>query len=168
MAHAKTLQARIESDVQMEPTSGCWLWVGSLNSCGYGSIKWKNKTHIAHRVFYAELVSPIPEGLFVCHRCDNRVCVNPHHLFLGTAKDNSDDRVRKGRSGWGFGSKSANSKLTEADIPIIRELDSRGVGLREIAKRFGVHYFTIWSVLTGRRWKHVITNHPTRSRRRCR
>jgi hypothetical protein len=77
----------------------CWEWRGSKRN-GYGCITVDGKTQAAHRVVYELLVEPIPEGMFVCHKCDNPPCCNPAHLFLGTAKDNCHDMIDKGRQGW--------------------------------------------------------------------
>lgn len=79
------------------PSDGCWLWNGLLNRKGYGSFRFRGKQQCAHRVAYKLLVGEIPGGLFVCHSCDTPACVNPKHLWLGTAADNNRDRDIKGR-----------------------------------------------------------------------
>jgi HNH endonuclease len=85
------------------PESGCWLWMGTWDRGGYGKIsnreagKKSPVTHKAHRIFYAVMVGEIPDGLFVCHKCDARSCLNPAHLFLGTNQDNINDMYAKGR-----------------------------------------------------------------------
>jgi hypothetical protein len=84
--------------VEPEPNTGCWLWTRSLRpGCGYGQLKEGGRMRFAHRVAYELFVGPIGHGLYVCHRCDVKVCVNPDHLFLGTPKDNAQDMIRKGR-----------------------------------------------------------------------
>lgn len=80
------------------PESGCWIWTGNWNQTGYGSVKRRGKwVDAAHRLFYKLHVGPIPDGLFVCHKCDVPACCNPDHLFLGTNSENQIDRHRKGR-----------------------------------------------------------------------
>jgi hypothetical protein len=91
-------QARIEEGSIPEPNSGCWLWLGNTNLQGYAHLTHGGKMHRANRFSWVAYNSKIPPDLHVLHRCDNRLCVNPEHLFLGTNQDNVDDRVRKGRS----------------------------------------------------------------------
>jgi len=77
--------------------SGCWIWMGSTTQKGYGDIKYDKKHHRAHRLSYELHNGAIEDGLMVCHSCDTPSCINPEHLFMGTAQDNTDDMVKKGR-----------------------------------------------------------------------
>jgi hypothetical protein len=82
---------------KVERADGCWQWTGNIDKPGYGHFKWGRRMFIAHRVAYMLTRGPIPKGLFVCHTCDHRSCVNPAHLWLGTAADNMTDKVEKDR-----------------------------------------------------------------------
>lgn len=136
------------------PVDGCWLWRGNRNQAGYGQIKVgrKGPSVSAHRLSYELHHGPIPAGLFVLHRCDNPPCVNPDHLFVGTAKDNSDDMIAKGRRAKHVRPHSRVRKLTDDQVLAIR-LDGRALYI--VAGEFDVSEATISMIRTGRRKGNV-------------
>jgi hypothetical protein len=149
---------RFWAKVDRNGPNGCWLWTASLTSYGYGQIGIAGRNINAHRLSWELHNGPIPEhdsyhGYCVCHTCDNRRCVNPAHLFLGTQKDNLHDMAAKGRKNTECmrGEGNPNSKLTSSDVCAIRELASQGVGFREIGRRFGVGHSTIGGIVR-RQW----------------
>ena len=128
-------------------TTGCWEWPYSTTSTGYGQV-WCNQEHWkAHRLA-AHLDGRTPGTLFVCHTCDNRRCVNPAHLFLGTVQDNTDDMMSKGRVSRG----ESRSKLHAGQVLSVRELLAEGEQQKSVAKRFGVSPATISDIANGRSW----------------
>lgn len=133
---------------------GCIIWLGGRANKKYGAIKFKGKQLSTHRVSYELCIGDIPEGLMVCHSCDNMICVNPDHLFLGDAKDNKHDSVQKGRHARGI--TSGNSKLVEYDIRQIRCLLQEGELTEDfIGSLFGVTQMTVNDIKRGKSWKHV-------------
>jgi len=124
---------------------------------GYGFFGFNGRTSRANRVAWELTYGPIPEGLVVCHRCDNRRCVNPAHLFLGTVADNVRDMDQKGRRRACRGEDRRNAKLTEHHVRVIRYLRDNGVSLsqRRQAEMFGVNHTTIERIGTRREWGHV-------------
>lgn len=139
----------------------CWGWTGALFvGKGYGQARWNGKSRHAHRVAWELLRGPIPEGMWVLHRCDNRECVNPEHLFLGTAADNMRDCVAKGRGRW-LNGVERRKRPTEAmkrygsisgnDAQTIRARCAAGESQARVARDYGVHYSTICLIVNGKR-----------------
>lgn len=123
--------------------TGCWLWEAGVDNDGYGHY-WKDgTTKKAHRVAYEVYKGPIPDGLFVCHTCDVSSCVNPDHLFLGTALDNNRDKMSKGRF------VNGRRKLTAHDIVEIKERYAAGETQTALAKEYGVVHSTIGKHIRG-------------------
>lgn len=115
----------------------CWPFMGARSDTGYGSIVGKVRGS-THRIAYMDTHGPIPEGMRVCHSCDNPPCCNPAHLWLGTVGDNSRDMVAKGRSSHLRNERSGKAKLTDAQVAEIRERWSTGETLKSIAPEFDV------------------------------
>lgn len=150
--------ARFWSKVDKGDGVGCWLWTASLNNGGYGQLSLCRRPCPAHRISYMIANGPIPDGLFVCHRCDVRRCVNPSHLFLGTAQDNIRDMVEKGRNHVIpalVGDHSPNSKLKSSDVIAIRRDHAAGASLPELGRRYGVTAQAIWRVVHKINWRHI-------------
>lgn len=139
-----------------EDEGDCWIWRGSLNATGYGRTRVDGVHWAAHRLSWAVHNGPIPDGLFVCHRCDNRRCVKPAHLFLGTAADNNADMIAKGRSRPGHpdnrGEKNPRAKLSERDVMAIRDALSAGAIGCVLARQYSVSKQLISAIRTGQRW----------------
>ena len=115
-------------------SSGCHEWTAAIGVGGYGMFKLDRKMQYAHRVAWELANGPIPDGMFVLHRCDNRICVNPEHLFLGTKSDNSVDMIAKGRNGI----KTQRNKLTDAERVMVENLKYSGMSQVKVGKMFGV------------------------------
>lgn len=130
--------------------SGCWEYTGGLNGRGYGNIWDNGTTRSAHVVSYELHCGPVPEGLNVLHSCDNRKCICPDHLFVGTTQNNIDDMVNKGRDGF-KGSRNGRALLTENDILAIRRL-LNCYSQQYIADKYGVSRSTIAAIKSGRNW----------------
>jgi hypothetical protein len=165
------LETRFWSKVNRRGPDDCWKWIACTDDGGYGKMsgntkqKWFRGTHISWHLHFGE----IPEGLYVLHKCDNPPCVNPGHLFLGTLKDNMQDKIRKGRCRCVVGddhhyrtmpecirrgSNNPASKLTEE---LVREILADKRSHREIAQIHGVSPTTIYCVRKGITWRHVLT-----------
>lgn len=152
-------------------SSGCWNWKLALNDRGYGQVMYRGRVMQAHRAAWLEASGgEIPDGIFVCHKCDNRACVRPAHLFLGTPQDNSTDMKNKGRAPSGeahyrtgtngvysSGVNNGRAKLTEADVLAIREaFKHERFGLvADLSRQYGVSRTTIVRVGEHLNWRNV-------------
>jgi hypothetical protein len=121
----------------------CWEFQGCLLPNGYGKLGREGKTWLAHRYAYSQAVGPIPDGLHVMHRCDNRRCVNPEHLFVGSRVDNMQDMIAKGRHDFS-GQRTGNWRESLFSVPetvrleIVRLRVKERLSLKEVGKRCGV------------------------------
>ena len=142
---------------KMKKGPGCWEWTGYRNPLGYGEIRIHDVLHRVHRLTWTLTYGPIPEGLFVCHKCDNPACVRPSHLFLGTQADNMIDMAAKerGRNKVMVGSDNPSAKLTENDVTYIRSLKGKLTGT-EVAVLYGVTHVLIYDIWNRKIWTHIL------------
>jgi hypothetical protein len=133
----------------------CWEWIKNKNAGGYGRISISGKIISAHRLSWEIHFGPIPDDMCVCHHCDNRSCVNPNHLFLGTYKDNNNDMVSKGRHHPCIGEKNPKAKLKETDIATIIKLNKSGFDALTISRKYSVTSNNIRHIINGKSWKHL-------------
>ena len=169
-----SVQVRFQEKYVVNAETGCWEWTGAINNNGYGLLNVDSRSRLAHRISYEIHVGQIPEsrdyhGTCVLHKCDVRRCVNPDHLFLGTAQDNTSDMDAKGRrvNAPQIGEKHGNSILTDDAARAIKEIlrrhppscnhHSGSAGIQAFLGRwFGVSHITISAIHTGRLWRHVL------------
>ncbi len=152
-----TLEERFWRYVKKGP--GCWEWQASKHKTGYGIIASPHSTPMlkAHRVSWEIHYGPIPQGMHVLHKCDNRGCVRPDHLFVGTHNDNMQDMKNKGRArSPGFkGQKNGAAKLTDNQAKEIISLRRNGWTSNQLAEKFGVSRAQITRIVAGASWKHL-------------
>lgn len=160
MAKRIQLSDRFWPKVRCMGPNECWQWVGARSWNGYGRISFGVKRGNtrpvtgAHRASWQIHNGPIPPKMAVCHHCDNRICVNPAHLFLGTQKQNLQDAVQKGRREDWNGEKNINAKLTAAAVMLIREAGYT-VSMNEWARRLGVSRTAVGFARQGKTWKRI-------------
>ncbi len=147
-----TLREKLNSFSIPDPETGCRNWI-RYRSHGYGSFSWQGKHLAAHRASWEDAnKTQIPKGFQVCHSCDNRACIEPEHLWLGTHQDNQKDKMAKGRGRGPRGTEAGNHKLTEQQIADIRSsTDSQSI----LARRHGVTQPAICHIRTRRNWSHL-------------
>lgn len=137
--------------------NGCWLWERLKTNKGYGCITFKRKSWTTHRLAYTLAKGAIPKGMCVCHTCDIRHCCNPSHLWLGTLKENAQDRERKGRGVHNNlhplpGIQNGRCKLTEQQVLEIRASKEFK---KALARKFGVSDWEIGAIKKREVWKHL-------------
>lgn len=162
-----SLRERFEQHVDRRTApEGCHEWTGFRSRQGYGQFAVNRggsryRTEVASRVAWEIVYGPVPEGMEICHSCDNPPCVRVDHLFLGTASDNALDSYRKGRrkppTRHARGERVGLAKLTEAGVrEIRRRYAAGGVSQQVLADEFGVHQTKISAVVRRKTWIHVL------------
>jgi len=166
--HKKTLPMPDRFWAKVDKSGGsdaCWPWMGATMPKGYGEIEINGRPQLTHRIAYQLSIGPIPDGLFVCHHCDNRRCCNPAHLFVGTNTDNMRDCAQKGRNGaknhpenMARGTHNGNSRLTEEVVRAIRADYARmpRPNQRQLGREYGTSGTTIAAVVKRKTWAHVV------------
>lgn len=144
--------------------NGCWLYQGYLMrnklGMGYGWVYFRGKNRGAHRASWMIHYGEIPDKMFVCHKCDVTHCINPEHLFLGTAKDNVHDMIKKGRNAPSAfkgknGEKNTSAKLKVEQVITIKKLLNEKVSFSKIANIYNVSKSTIGSIKSGKNWSYL-------------
>lgn len=147
---------RFWAKVQKGNPDECWEWIGARETAGYGFMFLQSKPPRwlkAHRFSYEIHYGPIPEGLFVCHTCDNPPCVNPAHLWVGTLAENTADMVKKGRSPNNAGENNPRSKITWEQRDAIELLVKSGRSQTEVAKMYGIAQANVSAIILGKHWR---------------
>ena len=155
---ARPLAERFWEKVGQSGPTECWPWLAGRGGgeYDYGHIRHNGETINAHRVAWELTYGLIPEGVCVCHHCDDRMCCNPAHLFLGTRADNNTDKAQKGRSFHPSGEKHGRSALTDVMVLEIRRLYAGGSVLqRELSATYGVSQQQISFIVNRRAWAHI-------------
>ena len=162
------LKTRFLKKILIDDKTGCWNWTASGRGVGYGCLKIEGKVVDSHRVSWMLYRGDIPENMLVCHKCDNRKCVNPDHLFLGTYLDNNRDMFAKGRNINTLknhpelaarGEKSSGSKLTTEDVlDILCFYYIKKIKAKNIVGMYYVGRTAIYDILAQRTWKEVSDN----------
>lgn len=135
---------------RVEKTDNCWHWTGPYNHKGYGAFFANGEHWRAHRLAWTFANGEIPDGMHVMHTCDNRKCVNPAHLRVGTPMENEHDKISKGRNC--RGERVNGAVLTEA---IVRQIRSSNRSDKDWADELGVHATTVRNARIGKKWAHV-------------
>lgn len=153
----KSIEERFWKKVNIRSDDECWEWQG--NHHPYGRLFVRDGHHIQASQFSWELHNKqeVPNGILVCHSCDNPPCVNPKHLFLGTYFDNMQDKIRKGRDRYSpaIGERNGKHKLSDKEILDIRSKYANGASCIELAKAYGIHRVHITRIVFGKRRQYV-------------
>jgi len=148
----------LESVGPADPITGCREWLRGKQGRGYGMATWEGRRVLAHRLAYELARGPIPDGHYVCHKCDNPGCVEHTHLFTGTQRENIHDCIAKGRKRVAVGTACGSAKLTDEAVASIlaryRPWDRKN-SLHVLGREYGVDHKTVSRIVRGEGWKHI-------------
>lgn len=152
----KTVLERFEERFVKKSSFDCWIWQGSIRN-KYGQFYFQ-KTMKASRVSWIIYRGDIPEGKYICHHCDNTLCVNPDHLYVGDAKTNMKDKINRQRGNVPYGSRHPNSKLNEEKVKDILTSHLKG---KDLAKKYNIGEMEISRIKRGLRWRKLYESHTS-------
>ena len=133
----------------IKTSEGCSFWEGAVSTGGYGVLSFNGCYYLAHKLSYILTKGDVEEGKFVCHKCDNKTCINPNHLYLGSPKDNSIDIVKRGKIG--------TSKLKHDDVVNILIENKSGVNGVELSRRYNISSSSVYMILKGLHYPHIFS-----------
>lgn len=158
LTHKRTPAVIAEAKSRLAPKTvklqSCWVWTGYVNRTGYGTVSFRGRQVLAHRLSYYAYKGSLPTGAVVRHSCDNPGCIRPAHLHTGSHAENSADMVDRGRQA--FGSRNGMSKLTEADVLELKRRYAAGKGSQSaLGAEFGVTQSAVSMIVSGQRWGYL-------------
>ena len=151
----KILKERFWNKVDIRGPDDCWNWTAGRMKTGYGSFRIYSRNYKSSQAVWMLTNGKIPPGMYVCHHCDNKICVNPRHLFLGTPADNARDMWAKGRGVSGRGILNGKTKITDEQVMELRILFQNGMPKKELADLFHICVQYVGSICQRKRRNYV-------------
>jgi hypothetical protein len=157
--HYPSFEEKFWSKVEISDQDKCWRWIGAKRWNGYGKFTHLEKTILAHRASYQIAFGSIEKNMVICHKCDNRWCVNPNHLWSGTQGENLSDMFAKGRNAKkkprGSCELHPRAKVDNVQVKEIIERYSLGESSRKLASVYGISKTMILNIVNGKNWKNI-------------